>query len=138
MVYVEYSNSEGQDKDLLQFKDTVPSILKLIKTPRRFKVVTNPNGTTTIQFGSGDGGKNDELLIPTFKNVGLGLTNSIDKLGASFDPSNFLLTKSYGQSPKNTTITVKYLVGGGVESNVRQNKIQRITKVEFDEDLSSI
>ena len=137
MVYVEYSNSEGQDKDLLQFKDTVPSILKLIKTPRRFKVVTNPNGTTTVQFGSGDGGKNDELLIPTFKNVGLGLTNSIDKLGASFDPSNFLLTKSYGQSPKNTTITVKYLVGGGVESNVRQNKIQRITKVEFDEDLSA-
>ena len=100
----------------------LPSILKLIKTPRRFKVVTNPNGTTTVQFGSGDGGKNDELLIPTFKNVGLGLTNSIDKLGASFDPSNFLLTKSYGQSPKNTTITVKYLVGGGVESNVRQNK----------------
>ena len=137
MVYVEYSNTEGQDKDLLQFKDTVPSILKLIKTPRRFKVVTNPNGTTTVQFGSGDGGKNDELLIPTFKNVGLGLTNSIDKLGASFDPSNFLLTKSYGQSPKNTTITVKYLVGGGVESNVRQNKIQRITKVEFDEDLSA-
>ena len=137
MVYVEYSNTEGQDKDLLQFRDTVPSILKLIKTPRRFKVVTNPNGTTTVQFGSGDGGKNDELLIPTFKNVGLGLTNSIDKLGASFDPSNFLLTKSYGQSPKNTTITVKYLVGGGVESNVRQNKIQRITKVEFDEDLSA-
>ena len=32
---------------------------------------------------------------------------------------------------------VKYLVGGGVESNVRQNKIQRITKVEFDEDLSA-
>ena len=137
MVYVEYSNSEGQDKDLFQFRNTVPSILKLIKTPRRFKVVTNPNGTTTIEFGSGDAGKNDELLIPTFKNVGLGLTNSIDKLGSSFDPSNFLLTKSYGQSPKNTTMTVKYLVGGGVESNVAQNKIQRITKVSFDEDLSA-
>tara|TARA_B100001939_G_scaffold77973_1_gene65916 strand:+ start:12260 stop:14311 length:2052 start_codon:yes stop_codon:yes gene_type:complete len=137
MVYVEYSNTEGQDKDLFQFRDSVASILKLIKTPRRYKVVTNPNGTTTIQFGSGDGGKNDELLIPTFKNVGLGLNNSIDKLGASFDPSNFLLTKSYGQSPKNTVMTVKYLVGGGVESNVGQNKIQRITKVEFDEDLSA-
>ena len=137
MVYVEYSNSEGQDKDLFQFRNTVPSILKLIKTPRRYKVVTNPNGTTTIEFGSGDAGKNDELLIPTFKNVGLGLTNSIDKLGSSFDPSNFLLTKSYGQSPKNTTMTVKYLVGGGVESNVAQNKIQRITKVSFDEDLSA-
>ena len=137
MVYVEYSNTETQDKDLFQFRDSVASILKLIKTPRRFKVVTNSNGSTTIQFGSGDGGKNDELLIPTFKNVGLGLTNSIDKLGQSFDPSNFLLTISYGQSPKNTTMTVKYLVGGGVESNVQQNKIQRVTKVEFDEDLSA-
>ena len=34
-------------------------------------------------------------------------------------------------------MTVKYLVGGGVESNVQQNKIQRVTKVEFDEDLSA-
>ena len=137
MVYVEYSNTGQKDKDLFQFRDSVASILKLIKTPSRYKVVTNPNGTTTIQFGSGDGGKNDELLIPTFKNVGLGLNNSIDKLGASFDPSNFLLTNSYGQSPKNTVMTVKYLIGGGVDSNVAQNTIQRITKVEFDEDLSA-
>ena len=35
MVYVEYSNSEGQDKDLLQFKDTVPSILKLDKDTKK-------------------------------------------------------------------------------------------------------
>ena len=137
MVYVEYSNSEVNDKDLFQFRESVPSILKVIKTPRRFKAITNPNGTTTIQFGSGDSGKSDELLIPTFKNVGLGLPNSIDKLGASFDPSNFLMTKSYGQSPKNTVVTVKYLVGGGVNSNVAANTIQRITKVEYDEDSSS-
>jgi|10_taG_2_1085330.scaffolds.fasta_scaffold05727_3 hypothetical protein len=137
MVYVEYSNTEGNDKDLFQFRESVPSILKVIKTPRRFKPITNPNGTTTIQFGSGDSGKSDELLIPTFKNVGLGLPNSIDKLGASFDPSNFLMTKSYGQSPKNTVVTVKYLVGGGVTSNVAANKIKRITKVEYDEDASS-
>ena len=137
MVYVEYSNTEGQDKDLFQFRDSVPQILKVIKTPRRFKAVTNPNGSTSIQFGSGDAGKNDELMIPTFKNVGLGLPNSIDKLGASFDPSNFLLTKSYGQSPKNTTMTVKYLVGGGVKANVAANTIKRITKVEYDEDTSS-
>ena len=35
MVYVEYSNSEGQDKDLLQFKDTVPSILKINKDTKK-------------------------------------------------------------------------------------------------------
>ena len=41
----------------------------------------------------------DAILIPNFKNVGLGLNSSIDKMGASFDPSNFLKTKSYGQAP---------------------------------------
>ena len=136
MVYVEYSNTETQDKDLYQFKDSVPSILKLIKTPRRFKSIVNPNGSTTIQFGSGDAGKDDELLIPNFKNVGLGLPNSINRLGASFDPSNFLMTKSYGQSPKNTTVTVKYFVGGGVSTNVASNTIKRITNVNFDEDIT--
>ncbi len=136
MVYVEYSNTEANDKDLYQFKNTVPSILKLIKTPRRFKTVINSDGSTTVQFGSGDAGKDDELLIPNFKNVGLGLPNSINRLGSSFDPSNFLLTKSYGQSPKNTTITVKYYTGGGVGTNVASNTIKRITTVNFDEDLS--
>mgnify|MGYP003133641733 CR=1 FL=1 len=136
MVYVEYSNTEANDKDLYQFKDTVPSVLKLIKTPRRFKTVVNSDGSTSIQFGSGDGGKDDELLIPNFKNVGLGLPNSINRLGSSFDPSNFLLTKSYGQSPKNTTITVKYYTGGGVKTNVASNAITRITNVNYDEDLT--
>ena len=32
MVYVEYSNTETQDKDLFQFRDSVASILKLINS----------------------------------------------------------------------------------------------------------
>ena len=32
----------------------------------------------------------DELLIPNFKNVGLGLQSSINRLGNSFDQANFL------------------------------------------------
>jgi hypothetical protein len=90
----------------------------------------------SIVFGGGNSTSSDETLLPNFKNVGLGLNNSIDRLSASFDPANFLKTKSYGQAPSNTTITVKYLVGGGVESNVSKGEIKRITKIEFDEDLS--
>ena len=37
MVYVEYSNTEKQDKDLFQFRDSVESILKLIKTHEDIK-----------------------------------------------------------------------------------------------------
>ena len=69
----------------------------------------------------------DELLIPNFDNVGLGLAGSNDRLNEYYDLSNFLKTKSYGQSPTNTTVTVKYFVGGGIESNVKKGDIKQIT-----------
>jgi hypothetical protein len=137
MVYVEEPNIESKDPDLFQFKESVPYLLKTIKTPRRFTTRINQNGTTTIQFGAGDPSANDELLIPNFKNVGLGLPNSINRLGESFDPTNFLKTKTYGTSPSNTTMTVRYFVGGGIESNVGTGQITRITGILFDEDLNS-
>jgi len=135
MVYIDYANSEQTDKDLVQFKDSVPNVLKVIKTSRRFTTKVNEDNTTTIVFGGGNQ-TNDETLIPNFKNVGLGLNNSIDKLSASFDPSNFLKTKSYGQAPSNTKLTVSYLVGGGVQSNVQSGTITAIERIEFDEDTS--
>jgi hypothetical protein len=58
-------------------------------------------------------------------------------LEESFDPTNFLKTKTYGTSPANTTITVRYYIGGGVSSNVKQGTINRITGIEYDEDLLS-
>ena len=135
MVYVDYPTSEQTDKDLIQFKDTVPNILKVIKTSRRFTTRVNENNTTTLVFGGGNQ-TSDETLIPNFKNVGLGLNNSIDRLSESFDPSNFLKTKSYGQAPSNTTLTVSYLVGGGVGSNVQSGTITSIEQIEFDEDTA--
>lgn len=136
MIYTDYPNTSQFDGDLAQFKDSVPSILRVTKTSRRFVRQVNPNNTTSIVFGAGNSTSSDETFLPNFKNVGLGLNNSIDRLGASFDPANFLKSKSYGQAPSNTTLTVRYLVGGGVESNVSKSSIKRITKMEFDEDLS--
>jgi hypothetical protein len=134
MVFVDYPNSENNDPDLYQFKTTVPYILKTIKTAKRFVRKVNSNSTTTIQFGAGDPSANDEQLIPNLKNVGLGLPNSINRLEASFDPTNFLHTKTYGSSPSNTSITIKYLVGGGVASNVGKGTLTRITGIQFEED----
>ena len=135
MVFEDYPNTEINDPDLYQFKTTVPYILKTIKTPRRFVKKVNGDSTTTIQFGAGDPTANDEQLIPNLKNVGLGLPNSISKLNESFDPTNFLKTKTYGTSPANTTMTVKYLVGGGISSNVAKGTLTKISSIEFEEDL---
>ena len=134
MVFIDYPNTQANDPDLYQFKTTVPYILKTLKTPRRFVKRVNGDSTTTIQFGAGDPTANDETLIPNLKNVGLGLPNSISRLEESFDPTNFLKTKTYGTSPSNTTMTIKYLVGGGIESNVGKGQLTRIKNIEYEED----
>ncbi len=137
MVFIDEPNLEKNDPDLYQFKTTVPFILKTIKTSRRFVAKVNQDNTTSIQFGAGDSSASDEQLIPNLKNVGLGLPNSIDRLEESFDPTNFLKTKTYGTSPSNTTMTVKYLVGGGVASNITVGELTKVNKIEFDEDTEA-
>jgi hypothetical protein len=136
MVFIDYPNTEVNDSELTQFKTSVPYILKTIKTPRRFTVKINQDNSTTIQFGAGDPNAYDEQLIPNLKNVGLGLPNSISRLEESFDPTNFLKTKSYGTSPSNTSITVKYFIGGGVDSNVPKGTLIQINQIEYEDDIS--
>jgi hypothetical protein len=76
-----------------------------------------------IQFGAGISDKADEQIIPNPDNIGLGIKDGRSKLDVAYDPSNFLYTKAYGQVPSNTTLTVTYLVGGGLSSNVNSNTI---------------
>jgi hypothetical protein len=133
MIFLDYPNIEANDPDLYQFKSTVPYILKTIKTSKRFTTKINSDNTTTIQFGAGDPSAADEQLIPNLKNVGLGLPNSISRLEESFDPTNFLKTKTYGASPANTTITVKYYTGGGVSSNVNVGELTKIDEIQYEE-----
>jgi hypothetical protein len=136
MVFIDQPNNEINDNELSQFKSSVPYLLKTIKTPRRFVVKVNQDSTTTLQFGAGDPSASDEQLIPNLKNVGLGLPNSISRLEESFDPTNFLKTKTYGTSPSNTDITVRYFVGGGVASNVPNGELTKINGIEYEEDLT--
>lgn len=136
MVYVDYANTEQYDKDLQQFKSSVSNILKLQKTSRRFTTEINESNETLLIFGGGTA-TNEETLIPNFKNVGLGLQSSIDRLSESYDPSNFLKTTSYGQAPTGT-FTVSYLVGGGVQSNIEKNTLTKIEGISFDEDLTTL
>jgi hypothetical protein len=137
MVFVEEPNVDANDPDLYQFKESVPLVLKTIKTPKRFITRVNEDSTTTITFGAGDPSASDELLVPNLKNVGLGLPNSISRLEESFDPTNFLKTNTYGSSPTNTTVTVKYYIGGGVSTNVPRGDLTTIGGIEFDNDITA-
>ncbi len=116
-VYIERRNTSAVDNLLSQNAGTVPYLLKLKKTSKRFITRTTTTNKTALIFGSGVSTSPDELIIPNPENVGLSSQEGVSKLDRAFDPSNFLQTKTYGQSPRNTTLTVKYRVGGGQSSN---------------------
>ena len=63
--------------------------------------------------------------------MGLGIKDGLSKLDLAYDPSNFLYSKAYGQAPSNTTLTVTYRVGGGLESNVNSNSITQRGVVSY-------
>ena len=121
------------------YSDSVPFMLELKKVPHRFATRINADNSIDIQFGSGDTTISDEHILPSTKNFGLGLASSIDRINdLTLDPSNFLKTNTFGVAPAGKTLTVNYLVGGGVESNVNTGDLVKIDKVEFDEDTLAV
>ena len=127
IIFQEVENIGTNDPDLLGYNNQTPYLLKIIKSARRFVTRFKANNQLELQFGAGNSDKADEQIIPNPDNIGLGIKDGRSKLDTAYDPSNFLMTKAYGQVPANTTLTVKYIVGGGIRSNVNANTI---TKVE--------
>jgi len=118
-IYDTIKNTNINNPTLSSDGGNTPYLLQLKKVQRRF--VTRFTDTTTlqIQFGAGTNTLNtDEEIIPNPDNVGLGLPYKQSKLNTAFSPANFLYTDTYGIAPYNTTLTVRYLVGGGLQSNV--------------------
>ncbi len=104
----------------------VPFLLQLKKVQRRFTSRFIDRNNLEIQFGAGNPDDTDEKIIPNPNNVGSGLPFENNKLTTAFSPVNFVFTNTYGIAPANTTLTVRYLTGGGVQSNVGSNLISSI------------
>lgn len=105
----------------------VPYTLQLIKAPRRFVARFTSPTTYQIQFGAGTTTANvEQTLIPNPTNVG-NFFSTNDYLTTGYDPANFLYTSTYGIAPSNTTLTIKYLTGGGLSSNIPANALTSIS-----------
>ncbi len=137
-TFINQENNATNDPDLAQYNDTVPYILKLKKTPRRFVTFINQDGTTELRFGSGISDSPDEEIVPNPSSVGSSLPGSPSKLDTYFDPANFLKTEAYGQAPANTTLTIKYAYGGGITDNVAANSINNISEISYTIDETSL
>jgi len=125
-IFEEIENTGANDSELQQYNQQTPYLLKLKRSSRRFISRFKANNELEIQFGAGTSDKADEEIIPNPDNIGLGIKDGRSSLNQAYDPSNFLYTKAYGQVPTNTTLTVTYLVGGGLSANVSSNTITEV------------
>jgi hypothetical protein len=126
------STDFGPDQQLDSDQNDVPYILRLKRASRRFVTRFKSKTQLDIQFGAGTQDDGDSEIVPSPTLVGAGLPNGKEKLRAAYNPTNFLYTKTYGIAPKNTTLTVRYLAGGGVSANVPSNVLNNIAgTIEF-------
>ena len=122
-IYETLTNSNPNDPNYLTSPD-VANLLRLKQVQNRFATRFLDKTNLQIQFGSGDPSDTTEQIIPNPDNVGLGLPTNQSKLTTAFAPTNFIFTNTYGIAPSNTTLVVRYIVGGGVSSNVQANALQ--------------
>jgi hypothetical protein len=125
------------DPELSIYRSNSPSLLKLRKTAKRFITRLRSDNKLELQFGAGISDNNDEEIIPNPDNVGNGLSGFRKAIDVDIDPSNFLYTRTYGQAPSNTTLTVVYSTSKGLKENVAANTLTNIKFIEYNDDINS-
>ena len=136
-VYETVANTVQNDPELSVYAD-VPYLIKLKKTARRFITRFRADRKLEIQFGPGISNDSDEEIIPNPDNVGSSLTGLQAQFDFPIDPSNFMYTKSYGLAPSNTTLTVTYTTGGGIESNLPANTLKNVIAIQYQIDSQDL
>jgi hypothetical protein len=92
---------------------------------RRFATRITSELRMELLFGSGTNEADEDIFTINSTQIAnnkynQGITNN------SLDPSDFITSDTFGLAPANTILTVTYLVGGGVESNVPSNSITTV------------
>jgi hypothetical protein len=127
LIYDGIKNTNTNDPNNFVNSNDAPYVLQTVSTNRRFVTRFTTQTNLQIQFGAGQPLNVDEEVIPNPDNVGLGLPFEEDKLTTAYSPTNFVFTNTYGIAPSNTTITVRYLTGGGTNSNIQANALTRVS-----------
>ena len=133
-----YTETKNNDPNVVGEDDTNIPVQYTLNEPesvaKRFITQTNTDNTTSIIFGNGLlRSKNNEQAVTNFYTehqdinalIQGSLPTSIDPIDSMFGDAS-TSNQSLGESPSNTTLTVKYRVGGGISSNVSANDLENI------------
>lgn len=107
------------------------SNLEVIPAPYRFTTETSlTTRLTTLRFGSGDGKSVQDDVLSDPSELALPLVGTTTFKKFSIDPQNLLESNSLGVSPRGTTLTVTYLSGGGLNTNVAAGTITTVSSLQ--------
>ena len=123
LVYDSIKNTNVNDPNNYVSGSDTPYVLKTKQVQNRFTTRFLNDSTLQLQFGAGSPNDTTEEIIPNPFNVGIGLPFQQSKLTAAYSPTNFVFTNTYGVAPSNTTLTIRYYTGGGVQSNILANTL---------------
>ena len=107
----------------------VPFTLEFKNVPRRFVTRYDSAGNLQLQFGSKVGSSDNTTFTPDPSKIGDANYGGISNIDIAYDPTNLIFTDAYGLAPNNTTLSVTYITGYGIEGNVPSNKLSNITTV---------
>jgi hypothetical protein len=136
-IPIEVDNVPLNNQTLSPYRSETPKILKYLRTEKRYVTVVDENNQTTLQFGANTENYSNTIVIPNPTNVGVALSN-LKNLNVSLDNTNVLKEKSYGVSPSNTTLTISYIIGGGLNSNVNSGEINKILGISYLNDVTAL
>jgi len=115
-----------------QYKYTVPYLLRFKKVAKRFTRRVRSDNRTELQFGAGTSAYTDEILVPNPDNIGYTYFNN------PIDPRNFMNTRTYGQVPANTTLTIKYVRGTDEAANRPVGDVNIISNAQIELDSTGL
>lgn len=121
-ISVRDSDGYLQQQDILTSPAAPPKLAVFRRKPRRFVTRISTDMKMELWFGSGTNTVADEIVTLNSTQIANSKYNQ-QVANTSLDPSDFLSTDSFGLAPANTVLTVTYLVGGGIESNVASKTI---------------
>lgn len=132
LIHLPVENNRFNFETYSNYSSTVPNIIRFLRTNRRYIIEVDENNKTFLQFGSSTDSLEEEILVPNSELLGVGFSN-VSRYNLTLDPTSFVKSNSYGSSPFNTTLSVKYIIGGGIESNANVGDITTVSKIEFDD-----
>ena len=108
----------------------VPENLSVMPAPYRYTVTRDIlDRQATLTFGGGDASTLEDDIIPDPSQFSLPLYGKKINKGYSLDPNKLLNSNTFGSIQPNSTITIKYRYGGGLDNNVDARSINTINEL---------